>query len=665
VEGIEHRCSRRSTARLTSRPATRPDDSTAAETTEPATTELATTELLATDPPDTTSPDTTAAAVSGLQYADGVVSVRLDDFHGGPDVVLAVTLGTGATFNTPTGLPDYLIVSGSLDDVALSLDMSPTFGDSLEEILPDAPDGLVRDDRLLSGDLSGAVQQLAGASGEATLHGAAVRGDWKVRCTVFLTRALLASGELTIDQVAAARGTACSPSARLIGPTCAMAGHHYAPHDPCRCCPRFRPLRSRVLDLAVGEGAFRTLRQQQPISWWEEFDFPDAQFPRGPGYWSVVNHEDVWHISRNPQLFASGRGVNIGDMPIEIAEFFGSMISMDDPRHFRLRSIVSKGFTPKEIARVEEYVKVKAAGVVDRLLHDFPDRECDFVHEVAAPMPLQIICEMMGIPPDDEEQVFRWTNIILGVGDPEFTTTFEDLFAAGMGMFQYAQALGEDRLATPRDDLTSIMMHAEVDGERLSAQEFGSFFFVLVVAGYDTSGKAFSHGMHLLTTHPDQRALWFDDFEANTRTAVDEIVRYATPVVHFRRTATEDTEVGGQKICSRSWDVVQLGQPCTRCSPTRTSSTCCGRCSRHRWARVRWPALLPGANLAAAITVMLTRSAAASPPCTPSASPTTCRATSSTASSDCAAPGSPASSPRPGNDSVRACGRRGAGARRR
>ena len=105
-------------------------------------------------------------------------------------------------------------------------------------------------------------------------------------------------------------------------------------------------------------------------------------------------------------------------------------------------------------------------------------------------------------------------------------------------------------LATPRDDLTSIMMHAEVDGERLSAQEFGSFFILLVVAGNETTRNAISHGMHLLTTHPDQRALWFDDFEANTRTAVDEIVRYATPVVHFRRTATEDTEVGGQKIAA-------------------------------------------------------------------------------------------------------------------
>ena len=296
------------------------------------------------------------------------------------------------------------------------------------------------------------------------------------------------------------------------------------------------------------EGAFRTLRSEQPMSFWEEFEFLDAQFPRGPGYWAVVNHEDVWHVSRNPQLFVSGHGVNIGDLPIEIAEFFGSMIAMDDPRHFRLRSIVSKGFTPKEVARVEEYVKDKAAGVVDRLLSNFPDRECDFVHEVAAPMPLQIICQMMGIPEEDEDQIFRWTNVILGAGDPEFTSTFEDLFAAGMGMFQYAQALGEDRLATARDDLTSIMMHAEVDGERLSPQEFGSFFILLVVAGNETTRNAISHGMHLLTTHPDQRALWFDDFAGVNRTAVDEIVRYATPVINFRRTAIEDTIVGGQKV---------------------------------------------------------------------------------------------------------------------
>ena len=298
----------------------------------------------------------------------------------------------------------------------------------------------------------------------------------------------------------------------------------------------------------IREGAFHTLRTQQPVSWWEEFDFPDAQFPQGPGYWSLVNHEDIWHVSRNPQLFCSGKGVNIGDMPLEIGEFFGSMIMMDDPKHFRLRSIVSKGFTPKEIARVEQYVHVKAARVVDDLLERFPDRECDFVHEVAAPLPLQIICEMMGIPTQDEAQMFAWTNVVLGVGDPEFTTSFETLVAAGMGLFQYAQALGEDRLAHPREDLTSIMMHAEVDGQRLTAQEFGSFFILLVVAGNETTRNAISHGMRLLTQHRDQRDLWWNAWEANTKTAVDEIVRYSTPVISFRRTATEDTVVAGQTI---------------------------------------------------------------------------------------------------------------------
>ena len=298
----------------------------------------------------------------------------------------------------------------------------------------------------------------------------------------------------------------------------------------------------------VREGAFQTLRREQPVSWWDEWEFEDMQFPRGPGYWSVVNHQDVWQVSRNPQLFCSGQGVNVGDMPIEIAEFFGSMINMDDPRHFRLRNIVSKGFTPKEITRVEEYVKDKATLVIDRMLERFPDRECDFVHEIAAPLPLQIICEMMGIPESDEEQIFNWTNVVLGIGDPEFASTFEELVAAGMGLFQYAQALGEDRLANPREDLTSIMMHAEVDGERLTAQEFGSFFILLVVAGNETTRNAISHGMHLLTEHPDQRALWWDNWDANTKTAVDEIVRYATPVIHFRRTATADTELGGQQI---------------------------------------------------------------------------------------------------------------------
>jgi cytochrome P450 len=152
---------------------------------------------------------------------------------------------------------------------------------------------------------------------------------------------------------------------------------------------------------------------------------------------------------------------------------------------------------------------------------------------------------MMGIPREDEKQILAWTNTILGAGDPDYGGTFDALMADALAMYQYAHALGESRLANPKDDITSVMMHAEVDGERLTTQEFGSFFILLVVAGNETTRNAISHGMRLLTEHPDQRELWWNDFEHHTRGAVEEIVRFATPVIHFRRTATEDTAIRG------------------------------------------------------------------------------------------------------------------------
>lgn len=298
------------------------------------------------------------------------------------------------------------------------------------------------------------------------------------------------------------------------------------------------------------EAAFKALRDAPGLRFFPEQVFEDSPFPPGPGYWALVRHEDVWAASRNPELFCSGQGSNIGDLPQELNEFFGSMINMDDPKHYRLRSLVAKGFTPREVARVEEYVTVKAASVVDKMLAAHPDGTCDFVEAIAAPLPLQVICEMMGIPDDDIEQIFQWTNVILGAGDPEYGGSYEALMNAALGMFGYAQALGEDRRANPVDDITSVLMNAEVDGEQLSTQEFGSFFILLVVAGNETTRNAISHGMKALTDHPDQRALWFDDFETHNRTAVEEIVRWATPVIHFRRTATADTELGGQPIAA-------------------------------------------------------------------------------------------------------------------
>jgi cytochrome P450 len=298
------------------------------------------------------------------------------------------------------------------------------------------------------------------------------------------------------------------------------------------------------------EGAFKTLRDTPGLAFFPERIIEDSPFPPGPGYFALTRHDDIWHVSRNAKLFCSGKGSNIGDLPQEMNEFFGSMINMDDPKHFRLRSIVSRGFTPKHINAVESVVVEKANEVIDRLLANFPDKQCDFVEHVAAAMPLEIICDMMGIPPEDYHKVFRWTNTILGVGDPEYVGTYEDLMAHALEMFMYAQALGEDRQQNPQDDITSAMMTAEVDGERLSAQEFGSFFILLVVAGNETTRNAISHGMRALTMFPDQRELWFGDYATHAKTAVEEIVRWGTPVIHFRRTATEDTEIAGQPIAA-------------------------------------------------------------------------------------------------------------------
>jgi methyl-branched lipid omega-hydroxylase len=296
------------------------------------------------------------------------------------------------------------------------------------------------------------------------------------------------------------------------------------------------------------EGAFRTLRRHAPVRFFAEREFPPL--PAGPGYWSLTRHDDIWAASRNPQLFVSGQGTNIPDMPVEIAQFFGSMINMDDPKHARLRNLVQAGFTPKMVAKVDGYVRAKAAAIVDGLPERYPSGECDFVEEVAAPLPLQIICEMMGIPAEDEKQIFAWTNVILGAGDPDYGGTFEHLTATSIEMFNYAQALGQSRLDEPRDDITSALMHAEVDGQRLTTQEFGSFFILLVVAGNETTRNAISWGMKMLTEHPDQRRLWWHDFAGVAPTAIEEIVRWATPVIHFRRTATADAEIGGHKIAA-------------------------------------------------------------------------------------------------------------------
>jgi cytochrome P450 len=315
------------------------------------------------------------------------------------------------------------------------------------------------------------------------------------------------------------------------------------------------PLRVDEIDLSAEsfwllpeeerDAAFAVLRAERPMAFFEEPDYTDVAVPRGPGYWSVTRYDDVWTASRHPDVFISGRGINIADMPPEISEFFGSMIAMDDPRHAKLRGVVNRGFTPKMVGRLTDNVRVKAREIVDRVA---PRGECDFVQEIAAALPLQIICDMMGIPASHYGRIFELTNTILGVGDPEYVNSLEDLMAAALELYQFAMELGEARVAEPADDITSKLMHADVEGEALTTQEFGSFFILLVVAGNETTRNAISHGMKALTDHPDQRRIWMEDFDAVTPTAVEEIVRWATPVIHFRRTVSRDTELGGQPL---------------------------------------------------------------------------------------------------------------------
>jgi cytochrome P450 len=206
---------------------------------------------------------------------------------------------------------------------------------------------------------------------------------------------------------------------------------------------------------------------------------------------------------------------------------------------------VNRGFTPRVVASIEATVRSTARRIVDTVA---PKGSCDFVEEIAAALPLKIICDMMGIPEADNRRMFELSNTILGIGDPEYGVTMDVLMSAAIELSQYAQGLGEARLANPGDDITSILMQADVDGDRLTSAEFASFFILLVVAGNETTRNAISHGMKALTDFPAERAKWSADFERVAPTAVEEIVRWATPVIHFRRTASKDVEIGGQKI---------------------------------------------------------------------------------------------------------------------
>jgi cytochrome P450 len=295
------------------------------------------------------------------------------------------------------------------------------------------------------------------------------------------------------------------------------------------------------------DGAFATLRRESPITF---FEVPELTgWVPGAGHWALTTFDDIHYASRHPEIFSSiPVSTALTDVPAEIAEFVGSMINLDDPGHLRLRKIVNRAFTPKVVARIEDNVRDRARRIVTNMIANHRDAQADIVAEASGLLPLQIICDMMGIPDEDEQNVFHWTTVILGIGDDEVSGEFDEVIRAVTELAEYGVRLAEDRRARPGDDLTTNLVQAEVDGERLTSDEIGSFFILLSAAGNETTRNAISHGMVALTRYPEERHKWWSDFDGVAATAVEEIVRWASPIIFMRRNLTQDIEMRGIKM---------------------------------------------------------------------------------------------------------------------
>ncbi len=288
---------------------------------------------------------------------------------------------------------------------------------------------------------------------------------------------------------------------------------------------------------------FRTLRHEAPVFWHEE--------KSGPGFWAVTKYDDLKLVSRLPQVFSSQmQGTLLRDPdPQELAYVQLIMLNMDPPKHRHYRALVSKAFTPRIVAALQPSIR----SMVTRIIDDVIERgECDFVEDVAAKLPLEVICEMMGVPEEDRRTVYEIGNKMVGFDDPDFfedghSVTEKGAEEAFAEMFVYATKLRELAIANPTDNLACALVQAEVDGERLTEQDFNFFFLLLLIAGNETTRTVTSNGMQALLDHPDQ----YRDLRQNPQlvpSAVEEILRFAPAVHCFRRQTTQPTELRGQKI---------------------------------------------------------------------------------------------------------------------
>jgi cytochrome P450 len=295
--------------------------------------------------------------------------------------------------------------------------------------------------------------------------------------------------------------------------------------------------------------AFAQMRSAEPISWHRQPDAAMIPQEEGTGgYWAVLRYDDVRTVSRDPETFCSARGVLFEDVPPEFLEASQSFLAMDDPRHTKLRKLVSSAFTPRQVKLLEDGITADAAEIVADA-----EGDVDFVQAVAKRLPLMTIMRMLGVGEADRERLVDAVDAMVSANDPDFLAGRQPLAVVGEALFTLhtaAKELVAERRTAPREDLMSALAAAEVDGDRLTDEEIAAFFVLLAVAGNDTTRQTTSHAMLALCEFHDQRRALVENLDDGIEGAVEEFIRWATPVMTFRRTATCDTELVGQPIAA-------------------------------------------------------------------------------------------------------------------
>lgn len=320
------------------------------------------------------------------------------------------------------------------------------------------------------------------------------------------------------------------------------------------------------------ERSFAVLRAERPVSWHPPVEDALMPDPDDPGYWAVTRRSDIVAVSRNNEVFLSGKGVIFESVPVELLEASQSFLAMDPPRHTKLRKLVSAAFTPRQVRRIEDSIKANARTIVEELRA--AGGGADFVERCAKQLPIRTLSDMVGIPDSEREQVARAADALVSWADPVYLAgrnPLEVLVENQMYLHQVAGALAAERRERPGDDLFSGLVNAQVDGDRLADADVSAFFVLLAVAANDTTRQTTSHAMKALTDYPDQRAWLLEDFDNRIGTAVEEFIRWASPVMTFRRTAATDFELGGQTIRagekvvmfypSGNWDTEAFDRP--------------------------------------------------------------------------------------------------------